>query len=138
MSTATCVNLLERHGADYRVTFDPAYDSRKVPKRCLDPWLMQLRGAGRGVTIYPHGGTRLAVEVDNRWKVAQQLAGLSGVELWQDGDGEKIFLFDVALFDRVAAIVKPRKRRRLTDEQKARLAAGGRQFKPRHSAEAGA
>ena len=37
MSEATCVNLLERFGEDYQITFDPAYDSRGVPRRCLSP-----------------------------------------------------------------------------------------------------
>jgi hypothetical protein len=49
MSEATCINLLERFGTDYRVTFDPAYDSRHVPRRCLDPWLMQ-RHKRRGLS----------------------------------------------------------------------------------------
>jgi hypothetical protein len=33
MSTATCVNLLQVFGRDYKVTFDPAYDSRRVRRR---------------------------------------------------------------------------------------------------------
>jgi hypothetical protein len=47
MSTATCVNLLEAFGKDYKVTFDPAYDSRRVPRRCLDPWTQQLALPGQ-------------------------------------------------------------------------------------------
>jgi hypothetical protein len=89
MSTATCVNLLEAFGKDYKVTFDPAYDRRLVPRRCLGPWMMQLPCRGKGVCIYPHGGDRLAVEVDGRPGLAKKLAAIPGVELWQDGTGRK-------------------------------------------------
>jgi hypothetical protein len=117
MSTATCVNLLEAY-KDYKVTFDPAYDHRRVPKRCLDHWMMQLPCRGKGVTIYPFEGSRLAVEVDGRPGLAKRLGAIPGVELWQDGDGEKTFRFDVALFGAVAAVVRPRKRRRLPEGQR--------------------
>ena len=118
MSTATCVNLLEAFGKDYQVTFDPAYDRRRVPRRCLDPWMMQLPCRGKGVCIYPHGGPHLAVEVDGRPGLVKKLAALRGVRPWQDGDGEATFLFDVALFEAVAAVVRPRKRRRLPEGQR--------------------
>ena len=123
MSTATCVNLLEAFGRDYKITFDPAYDRRRVPRRCLDPWMMQLPCRGKGVCIYPHGRDRLAVELDGRPGLAKKLAGIPGVELWQDGDGEKTFLFPVDRFTEVAAVVKPHRRRRLSAEQRAELAA---------------
>ena len=118
MSTATCINLLEVFGEDFRVTFDPAYDPRRVPRRCLDPWMMQLPCRGKGVCIYPHGGPHLAVEVDGRPGLGKRLVAIPGVELWQDGDREKTFRFDVALFGPVAAVVRPRKRRRLPEGQR--------------------
>ena len=118
MSTATCINLLEVFGEDFRVTFDPAYDSRRVPRRCLDPWMMQLPCRGKGVTIYPWGGGWLAVEVDGRPGLVKKLLAIPGLELWQDGDGEKTFRFDVARFEAVAAVVRPRKRRRLPEGQR--------------------
>src|SRR5262249_27981437 len=70
------------------------------------------------------GGDRLAVEIDYRPMTARRVAEIPGVELWQDGDHEKTFLFHIDLFPAVAAIVRPRKRRRraLPPEQ---LKAGG-------------
>ena len=121
MSTATCVNLLEAY-KDYKVTFDPAYESRRVPRRCLDPSMMQLPCRGKGVTIYPFGGDRLAVEVDGRPGLAKKLTGTPDVEPWQDGDREKTFLFPVGRFSEVAAVVKPHRRRRLSPEWRAELA----------------
>jgi hypothetical protein len=118
MSTASCVNLLETFGTAYRVTFDPAYDSRRVPRRCLDPWMMMLLGRGKGVAIYPFGGNRLAVEVVGRPGLVKKLVALPGLQLWQDGAGETCFLFDLARFEAVAAVVRPRKRRRLPEGQR--------------------
>ena len=93
-----------------------------APRRFLDPWLMRLPCRGRGVTVYPFGGDRLAVEVDGRPGLAKKLAGIPGVVLWQDGDGEKTFLFPVGRFSEVAAVVKPHRRRRLSPEWRAELA----------------
>ena len=85
--------------------------------------MMQLPCRGRGVCIYPFGVSRLAVEVDGRPGLAKKLAGIPGVELWQDGDGETTFVFPVDRFAEVAAIVKPHRRRRLSPEGRAELAA---------------
>ncbi len=53
-----CVNLRERFGAEYRITWDEAREGWDE-----SPWLMQIPCRG-GITIYPHGGNLLAVEVD--------------------------------------------------------------------------
>ena len=57
-----------------------------------------------------------------------KLAALAGVRLWQDGNTEKTFLFDVSLFDQVARIVKPRKRYRPTETQLRALLKNQRRF----------
>ncbi|OAI39805.1 hypothetical protein AYO40_05450 [Planctomycetaceae bacterium SCGC AG-212-D15] len=119
-----CINLRERYGADFKITTDQSAETRD------DPWMWQtpcLRGM-----IYPHGGDFLAVEVDYRAVTARKLAAIPGVVLHQDGDHEKTFLFPSELFDAVAAVVLPRRKRRLSPEQ--RSAAIGRlaafQFQP--------
>jgi hypothetical protein len=43
------------------------------------------------------------------------------VKLVQDGDGETTFAFPVELFDAVAVLIQPRKRRQLTEDQKREL-----------------
>jgi hypothetical protein len=58
------------------------------------------------------------VEVDGRPGLVKQLAALPGVGLWQGGDGERTFLFDVARFGAVATVVRPRRRRRLPEGQR--------------------
>jgi len=110
----TCPNLRARFGDRYRITFDPAYDTKGRHRRTVDPWMMQL--PCRFGVIYPHGGNLLAVEVDCHPKVAKALGAISGVVLYLDGDGEKTFLFPVDLFDQVAEVVKPYRRRQWTEE----------------------
>src|SRR5262245_29845495 len=113
-----CVNLLETFSGSYKVTFDEAYSPRHVPRDKLDPWMMTLP-CERGI-IYPFGGDRLAVAVDDRTITAKAVAAIPGVTVHQDGDTEKTYTFPVSVFEQVAAVVKPRKRRHchLTDDQK--------------------
>lgn len=99
----------------YKITFDEAGIGNEY---------MQIPCQGTGVTIYPHSDTLLAVEVNHRPGIAKRLAHLI---LHQDGDFEKTFLFPLDQFEEVAAIVQPRKRRILTNEQKERLLDSGRE-----------
>lgn len=132
MREPTCINLTDRYGATYRVSWDPTYDPGHVPYDKRDPWYMQL-SCERG-TIYPHDGTMLAVEIDYRPRITAQVAALPGVVLYQDGDREKTFLFDVTLFDQVAEIVRPRRRRQVSEAERQRLAEMSRRFSPyRHA-----
>lgn len=110
------INLKERFGKRYRIAFDGAYDPRNRPKDKLDPWAMEIP-CERG-TIYPHGGNDLAVMVDYRPVTARKLATIPGVALVQDGNHEKTFVFDVGLFAAVAEIVKPRRKRQITEDQR--------------------
>jgi hypothetical protein len=115
-----CVNLQEHFGADYKITWDPAH----LPRESPDPWLMQI--PARYGAIFPHGGELLAVEIDGHARVAARVRALLGVTIHQNGDSEWTFLFNVDQFDAVAAIVGPRRRRQLTEADRARLAEMGR------------
>ncbi len=108
-------NLRALFGDRYRVTLEPAATCRA---KKADRWLMQIPCRGKGVTVYPHGDGLLAVECDHRRFLAKKLVAL-GLRLHQDGDEEKTFVFPVEIFDKVARIVKPLRRRVLTDEQRA-------------------
>src|SRR5437868_7136193 len=117
MHPPLCPDLRELSGETYRISYDPAAETRGERS---DPWTMQLPCAGRGVTLYPHGPDRLAVEVDRRPGVARALAALPGVTVTQDGGfgGEMTVTFPLERFAAVAAIVRPRRRRKLTPEQR--------------------
>src|SRR5262245_28284524 len=130
--TKTCLNLWERFGREYRIGFDPAYDHRNVPRDKLDPWMMTIP-CHKGV-IYPFGGDVLAVEVDHHPSAAHKLVAVPGVRIHQDGGsgGEITFTFPADSFDAVAAIVQPKRRRRLSPEQRERLVAVGQAALARH------
>jgi hypothetical protein len=119
-----CLNLRELFSTRYRISRDEAFDSLS------DPWSHQI--PGRCGTIYPFSATLLAVDIDGHPGVAKKVAALPGIRLHQDGDHEKTFVFPLGLFEQVAAIVKPRKRRRQTEEQKQAsiVRLSGFQFQP--------
>ena len=117
----TCIDLRERFGEQYRIGFAEAAEGRN------DPWMMTI--PCRWGTIYPHGGEMLALDLDGHPRVAKQVAAITGIVLHQDGDEEKTFLFPVSLFDQVAALVEPKKVRRLTEEHKAKLLKAGQRFR---------
>jgi hypothetical protein len=98
------------------------FESLGTPSACHRPGPAATRhGAARG--------DLLALEVDYHEHLAKRVAQLPGVRLHQAGDRERTYLFPVHLFDQVAEIVKPRRRRKcvLSPEQLARLAEHGRQ-----------
>jgi hypothetical protein len=133
-ATQNCVNLLDLFGKTYRITFDPAYQHRHVPRAKLDPWAMQIPCQGKGVCIYPQGGEVLAAQVDYRPGVARALAAIPGVALQQDGVREKTFLFPLALFGQVAAVVMPRRRRRLSEPVRRAAAERLAKVRPQNTA----
>ncbi len=114
----TSPDLRALYGARFRITFDEAAEGRSGRN---DPWMVQIPCAGKRIMIYLHGAGLLAVQCDNRPSIAKRLADL-GLRLVQDGDAEKTFVFPVERFEDVAAIVKPRRRRVLSEEGKALLA----------------
>jgi hypothetical protein len=73
----------------------------------------------------------LAVEVS--YRLAKRLDVL-GLILHQAGDHERTYLFPVERFAEVAAVVLPRKRRRLSEENRAKLVAAGTAALARHKA----
>ena len=65
----------------------------------------------------------MAASVDGHPNVVGAMRRLSYLTLHQDGDcGEATFLFDAADFTKVAKLMRPYRRPRLSAEQRARLA----------------
>jgi len=118
-----CVNLQEQFATRYRITFDAAYNPKHVPRDKLDVWAMQIP-CERGV-VYPHGGDLLAAEVEGRRVTANRLRQLDCTTTFQQGDSFLAVTFHAADFDEVAAIVKPRRRRQVSDAERLRLASIG-------------
>ena len=112
-----CVNLRKQFGSDYKIEYEESYYAEHGPDaRVEDPWLMIipcLHGH-----ICPWGDGDLAACTDKNGRVANQLRKHPLVTVAQDGDGGVNALFDVKHFDVIAKIMKPRKRRKLSEAQK--------------------
>ncbi len=115
-----CVNLKDRFGRRFKVEYEESYYDERTKHTLEDPWLMIV--PCRYGHIFPHGGSLLAASVDGHPNVAGVLRRLRCCQVHQDGDfGELTVVFDVADFDKVAAIMKPRRRRQVSEEERERL-----------------
>ena len=109
-----CINLRDRFGDRYQLTYDPAYFGH------VDPWYMQIPCRDGG-TIFPHGGDLLAYEFTSKSSRRLNRLIALGCKVHQDGSEERCVLFHVDLFPKVAEIAKPRRKRRGTPESVDRL-----------------
>lgn len=124
-----CINLKEVYGERYRITLDPAAETLAERK---DPWMFTIRCKGRDCRfrpiIYPHSDKLLALEIDYKKTKRVLLQSLPGMITHQMGNNECTLLFPPELFDRVAEIVKPIARVKVSPEAraaaKARIQAG--------------
>lgn len=116
MKIDECINLKERFGQKYKVTYEESYYAERTIDSLVDPWMMIL--LCRNGHICPWGDSLLAACTKTNGPVANRLRKLSFVTVAQDGaDGVNV-LFDVKHFDKIAAIMLPRRRRTLSEEQK--------------------
>jgi hypothetical protein len=122
---AEVVNLREHFGDRYQIGYDPAYYAEHGEHpRFDDPWL-QVICCEHG-QIYPQGGERLVASTYRRGSVARRLTRLECCAIEQDGDDGVDVSFNVADFDTVAAIIRPKRRRRLSEAQQTALSEAGR------------
>ena len=115
-----CVNLKERFGRKYRVTYEESYYAQYGPRaQTDDPWL-QIIPCRRG-HIFPWGDNILAASTNGRGPTAHKLAALDFTTISQDGDDGVTMLFPVERFPEVAELMKPRRRRQVSDQERQRL-----------------
>jgi hypothetical protein len=114
------LNLQELFGGRFVVRFDPAYDPCHRPGDCLDPWMMTMQS--RLGTIFPHGGHRLAVEVEGRPSVRKRLDRLDCCQRYVRGERFATWLFHVRDFEQVAEVVRPAKKRTWTGAERQQAA----------------
>ena len=122
------IDFRQRFGGKYRIEFDEAANNGAGGKR--DPWLYLL--PCRYGHIYPHSQFLLGVYCDHP-RVIKRLATLPRLLEHQSGDSEAIFLFLPEMFDDVAVVVQPKRRRKLSAEHRMALQNGGsaHHFKPK-------
>ncbi|MBN2025122.1 MAG: hypothetical protein JW809_20260 [Pirellulales bacterium] len=116
-----CIDLKARFGRRYRLGRDESYGAERGPGgRARDPWTLMI--PCRFGHLYPFDADLLAASVDGFPRVAGRLRALACCRVWQDGDrGELTVVFHVNDLAEVARIVRPRRRRRLSPEQRATL-----------------
>ena len=113
----SCINLRERFGDVYKVELEESYHAdRGENARTEDPWLQVL--LCQHGHIYPHGRDVLAASTNTRGGIARKLAALDCTTVVQDGSDGINATFHVRDFERVAELMKPKRRRRLTVEQR--------------------
>ncbi len=79
--------------------------------------------------IFPSGGYELGFASDNVGGIAQRVLALPFLTHKQDGDDGVNVYFDIAHFDTVAKIVKPKRKRTLSPEHLAKLQEANRQYR---------
>jgi hypothetical protein len=125
-----CINLRQRFGDLYKVQFEESYYAERPEFRSEEaPWLMVIPCLNGH--ICPWGGRLLAACTRTAGPVARRLKKLPFAQVAQDGDDGANVLFDVRHFDEVAKIMKPRRRRRLSDQQKRESVERLRRYWPR-------
>lgn len=124
-----CPDLRQLAAGRYRLW---TYAGERVRPE-TDPWLLTiLCQTGH---VYPHGPDRLAFASNNRGGVARAVASLPGAAIEQEGTDGINVSFPVEAWPEVAKLVRPRRRRQVTPEQRARLAEMGSRFQFRHGAQ---
>jgi hypothetical protein len=114
---AACINLKERFGNRFKVEFEESYCAERPEFRATEaPWLMIVR-CEHG-HICPAGGDLLVACASRRGAVARQLAALPFVTVVQDADDGLNALFDVEHFDEATRLMRPKRRRQLSAEQR--------------------
>jgi hypothetical protein len=118
----TCIDLRKQFGSKYRISCEESCEQGKHGKKC-DPWNAQI--LCQSGHIYPHSSELLGVSTNSRGPIAKRLAALTGIRVLQDGDDGINAVFSMSEFDQIAEIVKPRRKRQLSPEHRAKLSGIG-------------
>lgn len=124
---ASCINLKERFGKRFRIRTEDG-------QRTTAPWLYLI--PCRNGEIGPFGGELLQACTNRRGNLPRLLTD-AGCTITQDGDDGVNATFHVRDFAKVARVMRPRRRRQMTEEQKrvARERLAGYAFQPARESE---
>jgi len=113
-------NLQEKYGSKYKVVDDGTDD----PCRAERVWCQEIRGRHGAIYPYGHDGS-LAVRIEAKTKVKNNArAGKLEKERFlviQRGDWEIVFKFPPDQIHYIADLIKAKKRRHLSLEQRAKV-----------------
>jgi len=120
-----CINLREKFGDRYRVEYEESYHAEHGDGARSDDPMQQSRRC-QACHICPGGDGRLMACTDLAGPISKRLKALEFAAVVQDGSDGANVLFPIDRFDEVAAIMKPRRRRRLSEQHKEKLMAASR------------
>jgi hypothetical protein len=118
------VDLKKQYGKKYRIFTDEAWaaeDSQSNPDKVKDkPWYYEIRGK-YGV-IYLYGDNKLAVRITgNRIKSRIKTEYKDILSLYIEAENESIFLFNPENFEIVAGLIKARRKKQISEQERLRL-----------------
>lgn len=121
-SVPDCIDLEKEFGQRWRIQYEESYYAQYGDHaRVNDPWLKTI--LCKHGHIFPWGGRKLAAATNNAGPIARKLAKLPGVTVAQDGCDGVTVLFDMADIAQIAALMQPRRRRRLSESRRHQCAA---------------
>jgi hypothetical protein len=118
MPGGPCLDIEGRYGRRYRVIPADETEYRETPV-AERPWCVELRCRRGGV--YPHGGSRLAA-YSRAGRIGTRLRALRFV-LSARGDDETVIVFEADDLPEVMAILRPYRRRQVSEAERERLRA---------------
>ena len=138
---AQCVDLRATFGDAYRYAMDPGFTGpgceqerawcTRMPchRGEITPWGDRLLcwSSPKPGTCYRTGPNK-DEPIRGGTLVANQVYGIPGTEVAQCGDDGWNVVFDADLFDQVAEIVRPRRRKQISEAERERLAELSRQY----------
>jgi len=115
------IDLKKRFGQKYRIFMDEAWyveTAESFPDKIKHrPWYYETRG--KYGTIYLYGTNKLAVRITaNRIKSRIKTDYRNILSLYLEAEDESIFLFSPVNFEIVAGLIKARRKRQITNEQR--------------------
>ncbi len=119
------VNLREVFGHRFRIEMEESYFAQYGPGARTDDPHYQVIPGGRG-DVYAWDTERLAASTHTSGNTATKLKGLPFVEVWQDGTDGCTVIFPVTRLNDVATLLKLRRRRCISEQERRRLAEIGR------------
>ncbi|MCK9570867.1 hypothetical protein M0R72_18095 [Candidatus Pacearchaeota archaeon] len=129
MAKPTCIDLTELCGKKYKIEYEESYYAQYGPNAHVnDPWY-KIVPCQKG-HFFPWGGNRIAFATKGNGPICRILRDLPGVEVMQDGSDGINVAFDVSMFDQIAQLVIPRKKRQVSDEERQRLADMSAKYSP--------
>ena len=124
------LNLKREFGDRYKIDVDPAFHVPNQPPEDKEwLYLIPCGKGGEDAHIYTHGyrdSPHALGFFGTSSRIKKRLLDLPPVEMWVEGDSECLIVFPLASFAQVAAIVRPKKKRRMKAKQQEMFVAAGR------------